>query len=101
MKLNDEYNRLLVILVALSIMVSALIMVNKNDSKKETNYEIPEDILDSYYYPSRLSIIMQKYLTDEEITYIKDYKVVPEETLIKIKECINKENNNIKLVRKP
>ena len=101
MKLNDEYNRLLVILVVLSVMVSAFIMINKNDNTKKANYEIPEDILDNHYYPNKLSIIMQKYLTDEEITYIQEYKSVPEETIIKLKECINKENNNIKLVRKP
>ena len=76
-------------------------MINKNDNTKGSNYEIPEDILDNHYYPNRLSIIMQKYLTDEEIAYIQKYKVVPDETLIKLKEFINKENNNIKLVKKP
>lgn len=98
MRINDNENweRIIIILCALSIILAAHNLQNKS---KEEYASIPDDIIDyNYEGPSKQSLFIDKYITLEEREYINNYHKFPENFANIINTRIEEENQM--LIRK-
>ena len=91
---NDDYKRILAIIVATSIVMSTIIMMNSNKSKDEAELaNISEEILDTKELgPNKLMLFLDRNLTDEEKEEILEKKIFNKEVLDNLKKESKEEN---------
>ncbi len=99
MRLDNERNRILMFIIALAILISTIIMANKNKDNAHEVEEIPEDIIDvKEEGPSELSVLLDQYLTIEEKDYIRTNNKIPDNIIENVIDRVNT-NNSFELRR--